>query len=128
MSMFKKILLVDDDESSNFLNETILSDMDAAQVIEVAQDGIAACDLIGSGSCPELIFLDVRMPRMDGFNFLEKLSTMEVCPHTKIVTLISSTRSEDRQKALQYENVLDYVEKPLTEETVKKISEEYFEA
>ena len=124
--MFKKILLVDDDESCNFLSETILQDMDAAKEIEVAEDGLVACSLMEKGTCPDIIFLDIRMPRMDGFDFLEKLNKMKVCDSSKIFMLTSSPRQEDREKAFQYKNVLEYLEKPLTEQVVRRISTEYF--
>jgi CheY-like chemotaxis protein len=126
MPLFKRILLIDDDDSSNFLSSTILIDMDAAGEIEVAKDGDIASDMVQSGYCPEIIFLDIRMPRMGGFDFLDRLRAMEVCKDTKIVMLTSSTRQEDREKAFRYGNVLSYVEKPLTEQKVQHISEEYF--
>jgi len=124
--MFSKVMLVDDDEASNFLSETILSDMQAANEIAVAGDGLAATSLIKNESCPDIIFLDIRMPRMDGFDFLEYLSKLGCCQKTKVIMLTSSLRKEDKEKALQYENVLDYFEKPLTEEIVLRVSEEYF--
>ena len=126
MAMFSKILLVDDDEASNFLSETILSDMEAAGEITVARDGFAACDLVKKADCPDLIFLDIRMPRMDGFGFLDCLNKMGACGRTKVIMLTSSFRQEDKDKALNYKNVLDYFEKPLTEQIVRKVSEEYF--
>ena len=124
--MVNKILLVDDDDATNYLAREILIDMDAAREIVVVQDGDAACDLIQQNNCPDIIFLDVRMPRMSGFDFLNKLRKMEVCKKCKIVLLTSSSRMEDREKALQYDNVLDYLEKPLTWQTAKKVIEEYF--
>jgi len=126
MPMFSKVMLVDDDEASNFLSETILSDMQAAEEIAVAEDGLAATSLIKNASCPDIIFLDIRMPRMDGFDFLEYLSKLGCCQKTKVIMLTSSPRKEDKEKALQYKNVLDYFEKPLTEQIVLKVSEEYF--
>jgi CheY-like chemotaxis protein len=123
--MFRKILLIDDDEASNFLSDTILRDMDAAPEIDIAEDGPTACHILGQGSCPDIIFLDIRMPQMDGFNFLDRLKNMGSCPNTKVVMLTSSSRREDKEKAFTYMNVLDYFEKPLTEEIVRKVSDEY---
>ena len=120
-------MLVDDDESSNYLSETILSDMDAATEIAVAETGEHACYLMTEGECPDIIFLDIRMPRMDGFDFLDQLKKLKVCDHTKVFMLTSSTRQEDKEKASHYKNVLDYLQKPLTEQVVRKISAEYFQ-
>jgi len=123
--MVNKILLVDDDEASNFLSREILDQLDAAEEIVVAQDGDIACDLIKKASCPDIIFLDIRMPRMGGFDFLNSLDKMEVCKKSKVVLLTSSFRREDRDRALQYKNVLDYLEKPLTSQAVQKVIEGY---
>ena len=124
--MFSKVLLVDDDEASNFLSETILSDMHIAKEISIAEDGLKASRLVKDENCPDIIFLDIRMPRMDGFDFLEYLSKRGNCKQTKVIMLTSSPRKEDKEKALGYANVLDYFEKPLTEQMVLKVSEEYF--
>jgi len=125
--MVNKILLVDDDAATNFLSREILVDLDAAREILVVQDGDAACDLIRENSCPDIIFLDVRMPRMSGFDFLNMLDKMEICKKSKVVLLTSSSRMEDKEKALQYSNVLDYLEKPLTWKTAQKVIEDYFQ-
>src|SRR6201990_3352655 len=115
MQKFNKILLVDDDEACNFLSSTIIDDLDAAREVEIANDGFIACDLIKKEKCPDIIFLDIRMPRMDGFAFLDSLERTGLCDHVKIVMLTSSIRQEERDKALSYKWVIDYVEKPLTE-------------
>jgi len=128
MPMFRKILLVDDDEASNFYSDTILREMDAAKEIDIAEDGSEACHLLVPGKCPDIIFLDIRMPKMDGFNFLDQLNKLGSCPNTRVVMLTSSTRKEDKEKAFSYKNVLDYFEKPLTEEIVRRVSEEYFKS
>lgn len=125
--MVNKILLVDDDAATNYLSREILADLEAAREIIVVQDGDAACDLIRENSCPDIIFLDVRMPRMSGFDFLNRLDKMQVCKKLKVVLLTSSSRSEDKEKALQYSNVLDYLEKPLTWTTARKVIEDYFQ-
>ena len=126
MPMVNKILLVDDDDATNYLSREILVDLDAAQEIVVAQDGDVACDLIQHNNCPDIIFLDVRMPRMSGFDFLNRLDKMQVCKKLKVVLLTSSSRVEDREKALQYANVLGYLEKPLTWQSARKVIEAYF--
>jgi CheY-like chemotaxis protein len=124
--MVNKILLVDDDDANNFLCREILHDLDAAEEIVVAEDGDVAYKLMQGDECPDIIFLDIRMPRLSGFDFLNKLNKMEVCKKTKVVLLTSSVRNEDREKALQYKNVLDYLEKPLTWQTAQKIIREHF--
>jgi len=126
MPKFNKILLVDDDEACNFLSSIIISDLDAANEVETATDGIVACDLIQKQKCPDIIFLDIRMPRMDGFGFLDNLEKTGLCEHVKIVMLTSSIRKEERDKALSYKCVVDYFEKPLTEEIIQKIADDHY--
>jgi CheY-like chemotaxis protein len=126
MAKVNKIMLVDDDEASNFLSRVILDDIEAAREIEVAEDGDIACEMLDSKECPDIIFLDIRMPRMSGFDFLNSLVKKGSCKKSKIVLLTSSVRKEDRDKAMQYQNVIDYLEKPLTEEAAQKLIGEYF--
>jgi CheY-like chemotaxis protein len=126
MHHFNKVLLVDDDEATNFLAELALRSLDIVGQIEVASDGLVAYEWIKQNNCPDIIFLDIRMPRMDGFDFLDNITRMNVCNHAKIVMLTSSTRLEDKKKALTYNAVVEYIEKPLTEEVIKKIANTYF--
>ena len=123
--LFKKILVVDDDEASACLSTTVLSDMHAAKDIEVAQDGYIASQLIDESNCPDIIFLDIHMPKMDGFGFLEHLRKIGLSMKTKIIMLSSSCSKEDRDKALSYKNVLAFVQKPLTEDIIRKIRAAY---
>lgn len=123
--MFEKILLVDDDEASAFLSTIILSDMQAANDIVVARDGYSASDLLGEGISPDIIFLDINMPRMDGFEFLERIEKNGTVKKAKIIMLSACSRKEDKEKAFSFKCVLDYVEKPLTEDKVRNITTAY---
>jgi len=126
MKPLDKVLLVDDDRSMNFLSQEILKDMNAAIEIQVAEDGLIACQMLEKQKCPDLIFLDIRMPRMDGFSFLERMESIGTCKNVRVVMLTSSLRKEDQEKALSYSHVVEYCEKPLTEELIEKIAETYF--
>ena len=121
MQPFNSILLVDDDKATIFLSQALLTYVHAAKEIAIAEDGIIACELLKKGHCPDIIFLDIRMPRMDGFEFLESLEKMDVCKNAKIVMLSSSVMLEEKQKAFAYKKVIEYFEKPLTEELIMKV-------
>ena len=126
MHRFNKVLLVDDDAATNFLAELAFSNLAIASEIQVASDGLDACELLKLSSCPDIIFLDIRMPRMDGFEFLDYFNQLNVCKKVKIVMLTSSSRSEDKIKALTYNSVIEYIEKPLTEDVIQKIADTHF--
>ena len=119
----KNILLVDDDEGVNFLNKYLLNDSKVAASIAVALNGRDALKHIAdSGICPDIIFLDINMPVMDGFDFLENFKNLSPCFNkSKVYMLTSSLRDSDRAKAAVYECVVDYLEKPLSEEVIKSI-------
>jgi CheY-like chemotaxis protein len=132
MPKFGSILIVDDDYASNYLTEMILQDLQITEDIYLARNGKEALDLIkeycqddhpnAPTPCPQLIFLDINMPVMDGFEFLEEFEKIE---HIKknpipIFLLTTSTNVRDIEKAKRYQ-VSAYIEKPLTEEKIVKI-------
>lgn len=119
----KNILLVDDDEGVNFLNKYLLNDSKVAASISTAINGREALKLVSdSGICPDIIFLDINMPVMDGFEFLENFREQSPCfSNSKVYMLTSSLRDSDRARAAMYECVVDYLEKPLSEEAIKSI-------
>lgn len=134
--MMKKlscVLLVDDDEANNFLNKRIIDKMDFTEHIEVAKNGRIALDLIKKGikmehCTPKLIFLDLNMPVMDGWEFLEEFNKMEFAlkQTIKIVILTTSLNPADRAKAESIKEVSSFINKPLREIFVKPILKEHF--
>lgn len=113
------ILLVDDDEITNFLCKKMLSDLDIDSVDSVV-NGQEALKYLRK-SCPDIIFLDIKMPVMDGFELLEELKKSMLCQQTKIIMLTSSSREKEKQQALAYDNVVDFIVKPLTKASVAKV-------
>ena len=123
MQKFNKILLVDDDRAMNYLSREVLTELNASSEIAVAEDGLEAIQHIKDSNCPDVIFLDIRMPFMDGFEFLDSLTQTGLCRKVKVVMLTSSVRPEDRKKAFTYRFVIEYFEKPLTEEKIQKVKD-----
>ncbi|THU34038.1 response regulator [Niastella caeni] len=120
-----KVLLVDDDAAANYLSKELLEELHAAKEIEVAEDGLSAIDKMKQKNCPDIIFLDIKMPGMDGFDFLEGLKALTLSKSVKIVMLTSSVRPEDKEKAFTYKGVVDFFEKPLTPEKIQMVATTY---
>lgn len=126
---FQKILLIDDDSVSNFLNEMALQDMNLSDEVHVSENGEEALDFIYNhckngnvSACPDLIFLDINMPVMDGFQFLEaleKVPNLDKKP-MKIVMLTSSNAHKDIERAKRF-NVDGYIVKPISEEKLNAV-------
>ncbi len=124
MKKINSLLIVDDDEISNLLTSILFKDLNAHTHIRVSENGKQALEEINDclqkdQNCPDVIFLDVEMPIMDGFEFLDQLEALNK-NNLPIVLLTSSVHARNLEKATKYKiNVL--VEKPLTEEKIKKV-------
>ena len=105
-------MVIDDSEPDQFFVSILLQKL--SQAIDVVQvfDGQEALDmLILPGNQPDIIFLDINMPGMDGFEFLEKYSKLSA-QHVEVVLLSSSENISDKKRALAYDFVKKYLTKP----------------
>ncbi|NNE76275.1 MAG: response regulator [Pricia sp.] len=107
-----KVLLVEDDPIFVLLAQIKLKQLGIEAVLSV-ENGLCALNYLQVNT-PDLIFLDINMPTMDGFEFLNAIEHYDMCPATPIVMLTSAGSTRDRQWAMHYRNVIDYIEKPLT--------------
>tara|TARA_B110000879_G_C11169452_1_gene512830 strand:- start:1729 stop:2106 length:378 start_codon:yes stop_codon:yes gene_type:complete len=114
------ILLVDDDFIVNFLSEKVLRGMGFKNITAVT-DGKQALDIIKKGNCPDLVFLDINMPVMDGFSFLTQIVKESLCLKLNVAVLTSSNRQKEKDMASQFDNVIDYIEKPLNQSKVREV-------
>lgn len=126
----KNILLVDDDSIFNFLSTKLLQRSGIAGEIHTAENGKQALDLLnsyyaGNTSLPDVILLDLNMPVMDGFSFLEAFKRLKFPRKEKvsIVIVTSSSDARDMARAKQM-GVTHYLTKPLTEESLRKALED----
>ncbi|MBC7889232.1 MAG: response regulator [Ferruginibacter sp.] len=134
------ILLIDDDEATNFLSNIIIEESGCALDIKTRQTAKAALKYITDSSqpgCksgyfpyPELIFLDINMPAMDGWEFLEKYKEIKNnLPHIPIIIMLStSINPDDKLKAMGLSEISDYYNKPITSEMIRQVVDKYFPA
>lgn len=123
------ILLIDDDPSCNFIHERLLMRMGCTEKVEIARDGVEGLEFLRSKNTrPDIIFLDINMPKMNGWEFLEEYQHLSEEEKSKIVIvmLTSSLNPDDRTKAESYSAVSDYDSKYLDEEAVNKILHKHF--
>jgi CheY-like chemotaxis protein len=131
----KCILLVDDDEFTNSLHRTIIEDVGISKNIEIAESAGAAIDLLECPrkedcKAPDLIFLDLNMPGLSGWDFLDMYSNKKKnCQNKSLIIILSnSTNPYDRKKAEAYEQVGGFRSKPLTDLMIHEIMDHYFQA
>ena len=132
MEKLKCALLVDDDSINNFINERLLKKLDIAEKIKIVLNGEEALKFIeeiiaSAAPPPDLILLDINMPVMDGFEFLQNYKKMDF-PGKKsivIVMLTTSTNPNDT-KRLNDSGASGYINKPLTEQKLKDVMAQYF--
>lgn len=113
------IFLVDDDPIQNMLTSKLISSVDEGLSYQVYQNGEEAMQAIQSNQMPDIILLDINMPIMDGWEFLEAYSSQK--HQAKVFMLTSSSMNEDRSKADQFDCVKGYYTKPIKLDDIKEI-------
>ena len=126
---FHCIMLVDDDEISNFISEKIIKNLGLSSNLKVVTNGRQALQFVKDHAitempCPDFILLDINMPVMDGFQFLEEFGKMKIPgnENIKIVILTSSSNPMDVASAEKFK-ISGYINKPLSKEKLQAVLE-----
>lgn len=125
------VLLVDDSDSTNYVNEKIVNRADITSKVVAKESGMDALEYLktaGDHEYPELIFLDINMPGMNGWEFLEAYEKLDKRNNglLVVVMLTTSLNPDDRTKAVRLGYVGDFINKPLNTDKVLEIYETFF--
>ncbi|WP_425391549.1 response regulator [Ekhidna sp.] len=120
----KRIVLIDDDETTNYLNKLIIERsklVDEVVSFDSAQDALNFFSNNHSEEDESLVLLDVNMPIMNGWQFLDHYHTLDKNNSNKIVILTSSINPADKQLAEEKKGIIDYKAKPLSIEMINEL-------
>jgi CheY-like chemotaxis protein len=128
MSRFSNVLLVEDDPITIMVCDRIIKMSDFAGHVKSCENGKTAIDYLvdiiaSKQNFPEIIFLDINMPVMNGWDFLEEFEKLkdEIVPMPRIFILSSTVDPEDYKRAKSFAAVDDFISKPLSKEFLEEI-------
>lgn len=127
------ILLVDDDNDCNFFHQRLIKKMEYAETVYVANNGKEAIDFLqstinGEHPHPDIIFLDINMPVMNGWEFIKEYQKLNENQKAKVmlIMLTTSLNPDDEEQAKNYQDIKGYKNKYLNKESMEEIIEEFF--
>ncbi len=127
------VLLIDDDEPTNFIAKMIVTKADLNENTQAIQSGVKALkylqdENLSNYDIPDLIFLDINMPTMNGWEFLEEYKKLDIHKKKKIVLymLTTSMNDDDQIRSEKIEHVDGFLIKPLTLKTYTEIVNKHF--
>ncbi|MBS1950340.1 MAG: Two-component transcriptional response regulator, LuxR family [Cytophagales bacterium] len=128
---YHSVMLIDDNEIDNLINQKMIEAASIAGNIYTHTGAKSAIEFLKNMEkmdlaekvLPDIIFLDIDMPLMDGFQFLDEFENLSPLTRKKckIVMLTSSINPQDFNRSKKYPNVRLYLNKPLSHETITKI-------
>lgn len=129
--MIKKLLLVEDDPITQMLERIILSNAGFCNETVSLDNGNAAVECLeaiviqGNLDLPELIFLDLNMPIMDGWDFLKLFEEKYALlfPNTRVIILSSTVNPLDWEKSKEHQVVIGFEKKPLSVESLERLKQ-----
>jgi CheY-like chemotaxis protein len=124
---YKKVFLVDDNPMENLVNAQLITSMGFANQPVVFEGGSATLESLRKtdpSELPDLIFLDIRMPQMDGFQFLEEFEKLgeAITRKCKVILLSTSDTFKDLNRANKNKFVRRFLNKPLTSDMLNAIN------
>ncbi|MEX2592645.1 MAG: response regulator [Anditalea sp.] len=120
------ILLIDDDSDTAFLMDVLIRDLPFVEEYHIKLKAKNALRFLTTYEKPlSCIFVDIKMPEMDGFQFVQKYEEdfRLKFPDTQVYFLTSSARQSDRSRAMEFSSVKEFILKPLSKNKLKEIYE-----
>ena len=120
------VMLIDDSKIDNFINSKVLELSEKADIIQVYNNPVLALEYLKKTDIfPDIIFVDIYMPEMSGFDFLDEFSKLSVGKkkEIKVILLSSAYDNLEIEKLRRYSWLSGYVVKPLTYETLNTLVE-----
>src|ERR1041385_5626387 len=118
------VVLIDDSDIDLFVQRRFIELSGFAHQVLTFRSSREALNYLSDSNLkeyPDLIFLDLNMPEIDGFSFLEQYNKLVTNAPTRIIILTSSSSALDRDRAATYSNVIGFLSKPLTESNLADI-------
>lgn len=127
------IMLIDDDEIFTYIIKKIIEESDIAEHINIFNNGRDAINYLSEVAndmvlLPKVIFLDLNMPLLDGWGFLDEYIRLKpkLCRKINLYVITSSVSHYDHEKSKEYSDITDFIVKPLAKEKfiaiIKKLS------
>src|SRR5690242_4560276 len=123
--MIRNILLVDDDEVFHLLSNKLLQRLGITKDVYTARNGKEALEFVTthnfSSDGPHVIFLDLNMPIMNGFSFIEALRNEDIPAGKIVIVIVSSSQDPTDLARAQSLGIKHYLTKPISEENVRDV-------
>lgn len=124
------VMLVDDNDTDNFISRRIIEITKFADEVVIKNSGKSALEYLESNKTnverlPDLIFLDINMPIVDGFVFLYEFEKFDysIKDKCKVIILSSSDNKRDIDKIVNNDHVIKFITKPLTEIALEEVAQ-----
>lgn len=126
------ILLIDDNPDDNFFHTKVIRESRISEHVEVCTDGIEALEYLSKPNgnrMPDIIFLDINMPKINGWEFLELYQKLEVNQDKEVIVIMLTTspNPEDVRRVEELAILKRLINKPLKPEHLEDIIQKYFQ-
>jgi len=125
-SLVGKTILIDDSDIDLFIQRRFLEVYhfsDTLVLYNSAEEALGWLKEMKGEAAPDVIFLDLNMPEIDGFSFLKDFKSLpqEILDKCKIVVLTSSNSAKDREQAFSFNNVIQFITKPIKQSDIEDL-------